>query len=481
MEKILKRLALIIALFSSCNAYANPSSLKIPLQTMKVSLDPSHIQDLPSLFVSRQVNCQLMRNSGSVFTYDLAKSIKYISPFKIEVVLKQDVQFHDGSPVTAQDVAASFEHIRQSRTVMRNIFAWVDNIEVKSDHLLVFNLKKPIPQFVKVLSSPNYAIFKKSFIMAASKNSNLWLKPMSCGDYRIEDESSVKIELTPVKNGIPITFYYNNKTQISADDISNYDIIGINVAGTSDKLKDYNRIEIFDPSHVYLGLNLNSRTWKSKDDRCAFLARIRNDSIIAAYHGKALNANDLLPVGSLGYSSDYQYFSKIKKQYQTTGLPKKTQFCLTYLSLTIPEEYREVYFNSIKRIYPNLKTISMTSTKKFGSDFAASDCDALLFSLKSNYLDGYEYLQIYANNDANFSGYNDAGLINEIKTSQNSDNSYERSRQYRKVIEKIDSMCIVIPLVTIPMRAIYVKSSLVAPGIGVGSLNEYALSQVHIR
>src|SRR5271166_2113967 len=114
MEKILTSLA--IFLFSiSCIAHANSDVLKIPLQTASVSLDPSHIQDTSSLFVSRQINCQLVRSKGSIYKLEAAKSIEYISPLEIRIKISDNATFYDGTPVTANDVVASFYYIKKTR------------------------------------------------------------------------------------------------------------------------------------------------------------------------------------------------------------------------------------------------------------------------------------------------------------------------------------------------------------------------------
>jgi hypothetical protein len=456
-------------------------AIKIPLQTNSISLDPAHVQDLPSLFVSRQINCQLIRNEGSIFKNDVAKSIQYLSPRVILITLNPDAKFHDGSPVTAQDVYASFQYIRKSRNVMRNIFLWVDRIEVKNQSSLLLHLNKSVPQILKVLSSPNYAIFKESFIVDAMKKSSLWDKPLGCGDYKISYSGNDRIELSPIKNTLPVIFYLTPDNQIRSEHINEFDIVGLNVSGDSVSLNDYDKIQIFDPSHVYIGLNLKNKSWKKREDRCAFLSKIKTESIVSRYKGKAITANDFLPVGALGYMSDSKFLLKLTNEFKDKNGINIDSFCLSYLMLSIPKEYRQEYFTMVERIYPSIKIIPVAGVKKFGSGFAASGCHALIFSLKSNYLDGYEYLQIFANNDANFSGISDRGLAQDIKNSQNHENPYERANEYRKIINKIENSCIILPLVTIPMRTIYVKKNLLTPGIGLGSLNEYPLSKITLR
>jgi hypothetical protein len=71
----------------------NTNELQVTLQSSKISLDPGGVQDSQSLFVSRQVNCQLVRNQGSNFILDAAESVKYITPTKIVLKINPHI-FH---------------------------------------------------------------------------------------------------------------------------------------------------------------------------------------------------------------------------------------------------------------------------------------------------------------------------------------------------------------------------------------------------
>lgn len=101
-----------------------------------------------------------------------------------------------------------------------------------------------------------------------------------------------------------------------------------------------------------------------------------------------------------------------------------------------------------------------------------------MFALKSNYLDGYEFIDIFSNSDANFSSIHDERLTNKIKNSQYIADTHARSKEYRKIIREIENFCVIRPLLTIPMRTIYIRKTLSAPGIGLGPLNEYYLGNV---
>lgn len=343
MDKVLK---LIIIYFSILGNVSHSTELNIPLQKSLISLDPTHIQDVPSLFVSRQINCQLVRSQGAILNLEAAEEIKYISPLTIRVKIKKNIFFHDKSSVTSDDVIASFNHLKKSRTVMRNIFSWIEKIKVIDNHTIIFSLKKPIPQFLTVLSSPNYAIYKKSFLAKAEKNSNLWNNPLGCGGYRIVSKKSKIIKLLPVKNGIPITFHILDNNLINVDEMERYDLVSLHVVGLSNKIKKFKKLELFDPLQLYLGLNAKSNLWKDKKQRCAFLSRINPNNILKRYGNSATKANDFLPQGCLGYESSNQFMKKmLKENNKEKILSQSTTFNLAYLTVSIPQIYLQYYQN----------------------------------------------------------------------------------------------------------------------------------------
>src|SRR3989338_8232710 len=102
---------------------------------------------------------------------------------------------------------ASFNYIKKSRNILGNLFTWVEKIEVIDNKTILFSLKRQVPQFLKVLSSTNYTIFKKDFLKQARKDKNLWKKPMGCGGYKVTGFNNEYIKLTPVSKGMPIIFY----------------------------------------------------------------------------------------------------------------------------------------------------------------------------------------------------------------------------------------------------------------------------------
>lgn len=462
------------------NSTSVTDPLRVTLQPSVISFDPGGIQDSQSWIVSRQVNCQLVQNLGPNYVLDAAESIKYITPLKIRLKLSPKAKFHDGSPVTSYDVLASLNYIKQSRNILGNLFIWINKIEIIDDQVIIFYLKKQIPQFLRVLSSTNFKILKKDFLIKAKKDKSLWKKPLGCGGYKVSEFNDHFIKLIPVNQGIPIIFYLSKTNQLNADEIKYYDIITINVIGNSKELNNFNIIDTFDPSQFYIGLNAKSKLWKNNNERCEFLSKLDTKNLLASYGNNSIKANDLLPQGVLGYSGavdvNNTYLSKSSKK-SLSKPDLKAPFCLAYLTVSIQEIYKTKYLDMIKKIYPNVVLKPIANVKKFGKIFS-KDCDALLFAWRSNYLDGYEYLTMFEDNDANFSGLTNKKLTNQILNSQNLASAESRAKAYRQIIEQIEEQCIVKPLLTIPTRKIYIRKGLNTPDIGLLSIHQYYFGNI---
>ena len=68
----------------------------------------------------------------------------------ITVNLRQDVSFHDGSPMTAEDVKTSLDRLRDSpgRIALNPALGDIESIEVEGRHRLVIRLTRPAAQLV---------------------------------------------------------------------------------------------------------------------------------------------------------------------------------------------------------------------------------------------------------------------------------------------------------------------------------------------
>jgi peptide/nickel transport system substrate-binding protein len=144
--------------------------------------------------------------------------------------IRSDVKFHDGSPLTAADVAASWEHIihppegvlspRESHYMM------VDTVEAPDPTTVIFHLKFATSAFLPTLADPYSWIYKKATL---DKDPRWYEKNiLGSGPFKFagyETGQSIKGERNPdyYHNGLPhldgFTAIYADKQAVRVDAI----------------------------------------------------------------------------------------------------------------------------------------------------------------------------------------------------------------------------------------------------------------------
>jgi len=82
--------------------------------------------------------------------------------------IRDDVRFHDGSSMTAYDVAASWNHIVDPPegviSVRRGYYSMIDKVEATDARIVVFHLKFATAAFLPALADPSAFIYQKSVL-----------------------------------------------------------------------------------------------------------------------------------------------------------------------------------------------------------------------------------------------------------------------------------------------------------------------------
>jgi len=82
--------------------------------------------------------------------------------------IRGDVKFHDGSALSADDVAASWRHIVDPPdgviSARRGYYAMIDRVEAPDPRMVVFHLKYATAAFIPALADPYAFIYKKELL-----------------------------------------------------------------------------------------------------------------------------------------------------------------------------------------------------------------------------------------------------------------------------------------------------------------------------
>lgn len=95
----------------------------------------------------------------------LAQAYENMSPTEWKLILRNDVKFHDGTPMTAESVKASFEKLGEEGHPAHNprLLKLLDleSVTVEDAHTLIFKTSKPNSAFLWALTEPSAAVLKE--------------------------------------------------------------------------------------------------------------------------------------------------------------------------------------------------------------------------------------------------------------------------------------------------------------------------------
>ena len=133
-----------------------------------------------------------------------------------------DATFHDGSPVTAGDVKATFDRLRDPDQGLptADLYANISDIQAQDDHTVVFTLKDTNPFFLYDLSD-NHALIVKQGTDAPGKDFN-GSGPFVVDSYQAEDRMVLKANPDYFMTGKPgvgeldLIFFSDQAAAVSA-------------------------------------------------------------------------------------------------------------------------------------------------------------------------------------------------------------------------------------------------------------------------
>jgi len=123
-----------------------------PFYSVLIRLDPEHPEDTTRFVCDICTEMPRPTDNGTTYAFKIRRGAKW----------------HDGSPLTAEDVAASWNHIVHPppgyMSARANWYEMVDSIAVSDADTVVFHLKFATPTFLPALASPHAYIYKKDIL-----------------------------------------------------------------------------------------------------------------------------------------------------------------------------------------------------------------------------------------------------------------------------------------------------------------------------
>jgi len=164
--------------------------------SMPATLDPASGLDQPSSQVQRQIYDTLLYMSPDLQLHPhLALSWEIIDATTVELVLRDDVVFHNGDPLTAEDVKFSLERVAVSAHTSA-VTGMIEEVEILDDFLIRVHTNVDFAPLVNHLAHTATSIVNKAHVEAVGDEGNA-AEPIGTGPFRFVNlVAGDRIELT---------------------------------------------------------------------------------------------------------------------------------------------------------------------------------------------------------------------------------------------------------------------------------------------
>ncbi len=168
-------------------AQTHGGRLTIAMDVEPVGLDPTLVTAFASHRVLENIYDGLLRYDENMkLVPNLAERYEIVDPYTIVFEIRKNVKFHDGTPLTPDDVLFTFQRIMDPavKSPAATFYQDVESVTAEANKV-IFKLKKPmanslLPNFAGVNSS----IISKAFL---EKGENLQLKTNGTGPFYLAE------------------------------------------------------------------------------------------------------------------------------------------------------------------------------------------------------------------------------------------------------------------------------------------------------
>lgn len=139
----------------------------------------------------------------------------------------RDAKFHNGDPVTAEDVKYTYERILapDSKATFKTELSIISSIEVIDEKTITFNLSEPSAPFIHYTALPESVVVSKSY--TEENGEDIATKPMGAGPFKfvswaqgsniiVEKFDDYYKEGKPYLDEIKFQFYTDENTRVNA-------------------------------------------------------------------------------------------------------------------------------------------------------------------------------------------------------------------------------------------------------------------------
>lgn len=407
-------IALLLAIVSSTVSAQSPSyggQLSVGLQRAPTTFDPHIFDGGPHSAVQGSVYNSLLRYTPSGdLVPDLAQEMVMENDTTIVFKLREDVRFHDGTPLTSDDVLFSFERILNPDTgatqggMMRSAIA---ELSAPDPYTFVISLQRPIASLIEVLARPDVAVVSRAYVEAGNdlRTTMMGTGPFKLASYEPDFEYRFVRNDDYFKSGLPYldSLRYvpvvDDGARVNALYSGELDAIQYVPTEHMALIESHPGLNYWSGDAIFMGLFINTNRAPLDDVRvrkAIALALDRQAVIDSAFDGRGtVIAGGLIPAGTWAYNEDLaatheRNLDEAKGLLAAAGYTGGLDINLLSASLAIHSRPAEVAQAHLREIGINVR-IEVVETAVMLDRRNRGDYDVLVFgsSLTMNDPDFY--------------------------------------------------------------------------------------------
>jgi peptide/nickel transport system substrate-binding protein len=356
---------------------AGNATIRVAHLTPAGRVDPLTVSDAAGLCLIAQTGEFLVNDEGDKSTLTPALALSWSANDKGDVwtfKLRPNVKFHDGRPLTAKDVAATFDRLAdpKSGSAALSVFKGVlskGGARAVDDHTVAFHLDAPNGNFPYYVSSDNY----NAVILPAGFSDDYEKSFIGTGPFKLEryePKRSASFVRNPDYWGekalparVQFAFYADSQAQILALQGRQADVMGdLTVQGGLGILNnpEFSVQGVKSSAHRQIHMRCDTAPFNDKRVRQALaLAVDRNVLVRGLFKGRAVAGNDspfapIFPATDTSVPQRHVDVAQAKKLLAQAGHPNGFAATLTTEKFMEIPDLAVVLQNEVKAIGVNL-------------------------------------------------------------------------------------------------------------------------------
>lgn len=369
--------------------------------------------------------------------------------------LRRGVTFHDGSPLTGEDVVYTYRRIIDEELSNADKLSAVTDVRAPDPSTVVIRLQQPTPNLLTNLGGfKGMAIVQRKNV----ESGQIATHPIGTGPFAFESQKSgdaITLKANgsywagaPKVSGVIFRFIPEKSTALSALQVGEIDWTDSIPPQRVNQIKDDDSVNLaVTPSndYWYLALNEARKPWNDMRIRQAIAYGIDRDAIVAATsYGTAAKNQLAVPKGSFWYTDYNRYHYDIE---QAKRLLHEANASPQNLDMLVTTEYPETV-TAAQIIADNLAPLGITVNIRT-VDFAtwldeqnSGHFDMLMMGWLGNIdPDDFYYAQHHTNGSSNAQKYSNPEVDRLLDAGRVETNQDARAGIYRKAATIIGDEC----------------------------------------